>query len=193
MARFSFLDDAATMVDLMERHHERMAALARYTDLVMRSPLALTRGECELIAAYVSALNGCRYCAGAHKAFAESHGVEPALLDALIADLDTAPIAPKMRALLAFCRKLNAEPAKVTDADGTTLREQGWAEAAIEDAIFVTASFNLYNRLMDGYGIAPRSDERNRQRAALIREWGYDFTRYPEGLNRIGSADPETA
>ncbi len=192
MARFSFLTDAATMVDLMERHRERMAALACYTDLVMRTPLALTRGQCELIAAYVSALHGCRYCTGAHKAFAESHGVDPALLDALIADLDTAPVAPQLRALLAFCRKLNAEPAKVTDADVAALRDQGWEEKAIEDAIFVTASFNLYNRLMDGYGIAPRSDERNRQRAALIRKWGYDFTRYPEGLNRIGSVDHES-
>lgn len=189
MARFPFLNDEATMVELMERHPDRMAALARYTDLVMRTPLSLTRAESELIAAYVSALNGCRYCYGAHKAFAESHGVEPALLEALIRDPDTAPVAPRLRALLAFCRKLNAEPAKVVDADVAALRDEGWPDEAIEDAIFITASFNLYNRLMDGYGIAPRPDERNRQRAALIREWGYDFTRYPPGLNRIGSAD----
>ena len=188
MARFSFLPEHATMVELMERHPQRMGALARYTDLVMRTPLALSRADCELIAAYVSALNGCRYCAGAHKAFAESHGVDPQLLDAILTDPDAAPLAPKLKALLAFCRKLTEAPARVSDEDAAALRAAGWPDEAIEDAIFVTASFNLYNRLMDGYGIRARTEAANRARAALIRKWGYDFTRYPEGLNRIGSA-----
>lgn len=188
MARFSFLPEDATMVALMERHPARMAALARYTDLVMRTPLALSRADCELIAAFVSARNGCRYCAGAHKAFAESHGVDPGLLEAILTDLDSAPVAPKLRALLAFCAKLNDAPARMTDEDAAALRAAGWTDEAIEDAIFVTASFNLYNRLMDGYGIHPRTAAANRARAALIRDWGYDFTRYPEGLNRIGAS-----
>ena len=47
---------------------ETAQPLSELTDLLLRGPSTLTRGERELIAAYVSGLNDCRYCTGSHSA-----------------------------------------------------------------------------------------------------------------------------
>ena len=44
--------------------------LSELTEVLLRGPSTLTRGERELIAAYVSALNDCTYCASSHSACA---------------------------------------------------------------------------------------------------------------------------
>ncbi|MFQ5346752.1 MAG: carboxymuconolactone decarboxylase family protein [Rhodothalassiaceae bacterium] len=187
MPHFSFLADGATMAELMARRPDRFAPLARLTDEVMCGPSPLDRGTRELIAAYVSGLNGCRYCFGAHVAFAESHGIDPDLLRALLDDPEKAPVDAPLRALLAFCRKLTDTPSRIVAGDVADLGAAGWSEAAVEDAIAVVALFGLYNRMMDGYGIEPRAAAGNRERAALIRDYGYDFTRYPEDRLMAGS------
>ncbi len=191
MPRFSFLSDDATMVDVMERQRARMVLLGRATEEIMHGPGALDVRTRELIAAWVSGLNGCRYCHESHRVFAEAHGVPEDLLAALLDDLGQAPIDAKDRALLAFCRGLTEAPSRMVDADYEAMRTAGWPDEAIEDAIFVTALFNLYNRLMDGYGMRPRSPEANRERAALIRRYGYDFTRWPARFRRGGREKDE--
>lgn len=180
MPFFSFLDDDATMVDLVARRPGRMALLGKLTDEVMCGPSLLDRGTRELIAAYVSGLNGCRYCHGAHVAFAESHGIDPDLLAALLDDPETAPVDDRLRPLLAYCARLTRTPARLVAADVEAVLAAGWPEEALEDAIAVVSLFALYNRMMDGHGFAPRDREGNRARADLIRRHGYDFTRYPK-------------
>jgi AhpD family alkylhydroperoxidase len=44
--------------------------LSELAEALLRGPGTLTRGERELIAAYVSALNDCRFCASSHSACA---------------------------------------------------------------------------------------------------------------------------
>src|SRR5437867_403462 len=44
--------------------------LNELANVVLRGPSTLSRGERELIAAYVSGLNGCRFCCSSHSAFA---------------------------------------------------------------------------------------------------------------------------
>jgi AhpD family alkylhydroperoxidase len=44
--------------------------LSELCEVLLRGPSTLARGERELIAAYVSALNACRYCASSHSACA---------------------------------------------------------------------------------------------------------------------------
>ncbi|RMF12291.1 MAG: peroxidase [Alphaproteobacteria bacterium] len=193
MPRFPFLSDDANMVDVFERQRARMVPLGRATEAVMHGPSALDVQARELIAAFVSGLNGCRYCHESHRAFAEAHGVPAGLLKALLDDLDHAPVEDDLRALLAFCRKLTETPSRMVDADYEAMRDAGWSDEAIEDAIFVTALFNLYNRLMDGYGMQPRSPDANRRRAELIREYGYDFTRWPAEILRPDSKSERQA
>lgn len=182
MSFFSFLGDAASMFDLHRRHRARMLGICRYTEDVMRAPSALTVGDRELIAAYVSGLNQCRYCHGAHVAFAESHGVDPDMLKAMVDDLGSAGIDQKLVPLLAYCRKLTETPSRLEPADAAAVTAAGWDEEALETAIHVTALFNFYNRLMDGHGIQPRSAELNRARSGFIKQYGYDFSTYPPDM-----------
>ena len=44
--------------------------LGELTEVLLRGPGTLARGERKLIAAYVSALNDCRYCSSSHSACA---------------------------------------------------------------------------------------------------------------------------
>lgn len=191
MPFFDFLSDAANMIDLWRRNPDRMLPICKYTEHVMRSPSPLSRGDRELIAAYVSGLNQCRYCHGSHTAFAQSHGLDPDVLKSILDDLESAPIDGKMIALLKYCRKLTETPARLSPADAQAVKDAGWSEAALEDAVHVTALFNYYNRLMDGHGIAPRSDGALRQRAEFIKQYGYDFSTYPAEMQPIGSAEKD--
>jgi alkylhydroperoxidase family enzyme len=58
--------------------------------------------------------------------------------------------------------QVTREPATVTQADVDRLREHGWDDAAIHDAIQTIAYFNYINRVADAVGV---EDE---------PEWGTD-------------------
>ena len=63
-----------------------------------------------------------------------------------------------MRALCDYAVELTSRPWTVGKADVDQLREQGWDDAAIHDAIQVVAYFNYVNRVADGVGIGPEPD-----------------------------------
>jgi uncharacterized peroxidase-related enzyme len=58
-----------------------------------------------------------------------------------------------VRALCDFAVRVTREPASVAQADVDHLREHGWDDAAIHDAIQVVAYFNYINRVADAVGI----------------------------------------
>lgn len=107
MPLFPSLPEPAHLMDLYARFPENLRPLMGYTDGLLRGEGALSVGERELIATYVSALNACTFCTGAHRAYAEVFGIDGALIDALIADFDTAPVDAKLRPILAYAAKLN--------------------------------------------------------------------------------------
>ena len=55
---------------LLRYRPQTAGPLSELTEVLLRGPSTLTRGERELIAAYVSALNDCRYCSSSHSACA---------------------------------------------------------------------------------------------------------------------------
>src|SRR5260370_1788484 len=128
-------------------------ALIQLHEALMRAESPLTPAQHELIAAYVSGLNACHYCYGVHSRTAEAFGLPAKTLQALVADLDAAPVEPKMRPLLAYARKLTLTPSKMTAADAKTVFDAGWSERALHDAVLTTSLFNFMNRLVDGHGV----------------------------------------
>src|SRR6201991_1850652 len=57
----------------------------------------LTPGERELIAAYTSSLNECKYCASTHGAIAKYQlGGDESVVKAVVADPQKAPVSDKM-------------------------------------------------------------------------------------------------
>jgi alkylhydroperoxidase family enzyme len=73
--------------------------LSELAEVLLRGPGTLTRGERELIAAYVSGLNDCQYCSSSHSACAAAQLPEGmGLVDQVRADASRAPVSGKMNA-----------------------------------------------------------------------------------------------
>jgi len=77
MAIFKSLTDNPDMVEVFRKFNDGLLPLCEYHDIILRGASPLTVGERELLAAYVSGLNACRFCFGAHSAIAESYGIDP--------------------------------------------------------------------------------------------------------------------
>ncbi len=124
----------------------------------MRGPSPLTPGKRELIAGFVSGLNACEFCHGAHTAAAVAFGFPDDLMPQLLDDIDSAPVDDKLKPILKYARKLTTDSAKMTQADADAVFAAGWDENALHDAIAVAARYNLVNRLIHGHGIAADPD-----------------------------------
>ena len=140
---------------------------------LMNGPSPLTPGEREMIAAYVAGLVECRYSYIAHTEAAYAWDIERGLIDRLLDDLDTAPVADKFKPLLAFVKKLSLTPKQMVQADASAVFDAGWDEKALHDAIAVTARMNFMCRLVEGYGFTPMTQERAKERAVERRRFGY--------------------
>ena len=72
----------------------------------------------------------------------------------MLADYRTAPIDDQWKALFAFIERMNAESHTLQPADIAKVKEAGWSEEAIYDAITVCALFNFYNKWIDATGVS---------------------------------------
>jgi len=158
MTYLSSLPEGAVLLDVFRAYPETARPLLDYHQALMRGPSPLSVAERELIAAYVSGLNACRYCHGVHAATAQAFGIGAGTLGALLADVGAAPVAERMKPLLRYARKLTLTPAKITPADAEPVLAAGWEEQALHDAVAVCGLFNLMNRLVEGLGIIAGED-----------------------------------
>src|SRR6516165_11346771 len=90
----------ASLLDLFKAFPETSRPLIEFHEVLLRGPSPFTGAERELIAAYVSGLNRCRYCHGVHTATAERLGVPGGAIAALLAGDPRADIPAKMRPAL---------------------------------------------------------------------------------------------
>ncbi len=70
-------------------------------------------------------------------------------------DLDRAPVSPAERLLLEFVGTLTRHAYRITDEHVQALRDVGWTEAQIAEAVYDGALFNLFVRLADAFDIHP--------------------------------------
>ncbi|MGH7075294.1 MAG: carboxymuconolactone decarboxylase family protein [Stellaceae bacterium] len=105
----------------------------------MRGPSPLTPGERELIAAYVSGVNSCRYCFGSRSSVAKGFGIPESVFAILMDDLDLAPIDARLKPLLRYVRKLTETPSRMTRADADAVYQAGWHDEALLHAVAVCA------------------------------------------------------
>jgi alkylhydroperoxidase family enzyme len=73
---------------------------------------------------------------------------------AVLEDLETAPIEDKLKATLAFLRKVTRAHGDVTADDLRALRAKGITRGQIEDALNVCFAFNVITRLADAFEFA---------------------------------------
>jgi uncharacterized peroxidase-related enzyme len=130
---------------------ERAGPLRLLVETLLRDDNSLSRGERELIAAYVSRLNDCLFCEASHSTFAalQLDGGMP-LVSEVKRDPDEAPISDKLRALLAVAAKVQEGGKSVTDDDIGAARDQGATDLEIHDTVLIAAAFCMFNRYVDG-------------------------------------------
>lgn len=153
MPVFPSIEGEPGLDKVFRRFPHTVMPLLEYHDRLLRDPSPLTVAERELIAAYVSGINSCTYCHGAHVVAARAFGVDPDLFDGLMADLETSSVDSKLKPILAYVGKLTRTPSMMTEADATRVYAEGWDEQALFDAVSVCALFNFMNRIVEGSGI----------------------------------------
>jgi uncharacterized peroxidase-related enzyme len=121
----------------------------------------LTPGERELIAAYTSSLNECKYCANTHGAIAKYQlgGNAAVVQDILHQDVNNAAITDKLKALLGIAAKVQKSGKSVTEDDIASALEQGATDKEIHDTVLIAAVFCMFNRYVDGLATWAPADE----------------------------------
>jgi len=123
------------------------------SSVLLFSDGALGRRRKEMIASYVSTLNACPYCADSHGFFFCVHG-GAALVDAILkGSLDSAEIDAGEKMLLSFVAKVNSASDKIDPGDVQALRNSGWTNEQIAEAVHLAAAFAFFNRLANAFGL----------------------------------------
>ena len=153
MGVFPSVEGEPSLEKVFRRFPHTLPPLLEYHDRLLRDPGPLPVATRELIAAYVSGLNACTYCHGAHVVAAEAFGIDPDLFDGLIFDLGSSEVEEKLKPLLAYVKKLTLTPAMMSDRDAEPVYAAGWSEEALFMAVSICALFNFMNRIIEGSGI----------------------------------------
>jgi len=147
------LPRGASLLDLFKKFPETSEPLIEFHEVLLRGSSPFTEAERELIAAYVSGLNKCRYCSAVHTSTAELLGLSPGSVQTALGDAEMEQIADKMKPVLRYARKLTQRPDSLTKADAEAIFAAGWDETALYHTVAVAALFNFMNRLVEGVGI----------------------------------------
>ena len=164
---------ALGMPEVMKRNPDIAEPFYLLNEAIMRGPSTFTAGQRELIAAYVSALNGCKYCCASHTSVAEAFGISEGLVGELVDDFEAADVEDGVRAALVYAGKLTTDPEDLGDDDVAAFMAAGHDEKALYDVVMVTAMFHMANNIIHGFGIPDQSPERLAQATKRIHEMGY--------------------
>jgi uncharacterized peroxidase-related enzyme len=126
---------------------------------LLRGPSPLSPAERETIAAQVSQLNECEFCARSHAA-AIRH-LDHAAAPAQPAGTHAGPAQPDARltALLAVAGAVVRGGHQVTDELVAAARATGAGDEEIHDTVLVAAAFCMLNRYVDGLGALTPTDQ----------------------------------
>ena len=152
---FSSLPENPSLRDVLLLFPKASNELMAFVEQVMRTESPLSIGQRELLATFVSSLNSCQFCYGAHLAFSRAFGIEDEKLASLLEDIENAAIEEELKPLLRYVKKLTLEPSKIQKKDAEEVFRAGWSELALFDAVQVCSLFNMMNRLVDGTGVKP--------------------------------------
>jgi uncharacterized peroxidase-related enzyme len=144
----------------------------KFTQEAMRGRSTWSVGDRELMAAYVSKVNDCPFCIGAHTATATQAYQDRERVAAVLADLDSAPINEGLRATLGLLGKLTSEGTLSAD-DIRAVLSAGVSPQQIEDALAVGFAFNTTDRLANAFAFDVLSQEGFEAGAKYLLKRGY--------------------
>ncbi|MBO0807333.1 MAG: carboxymuconolactone decarboxylase family protein, partial [Actinobacteria bacterium] len=143
-----------------------------FTHEAMRGPSAWSVGDRELMAAYVSKVNETAFCIAAHTATARRAYQDGGKVQAVLDDLESAPVTEPLRATLRMLGKLTAER-KLSAGDMRDVLAAGVSRQQVEDALAVCVAFNTTDRLADAFGFEVLSPEEFEAGAKFLLKRGY--------------------
>jgi uncharacterized peroxidase-related enzyme len=146
--------------------------MKKFTHEAMRGHSTWSVGDRELMAAYVSRVNDSPFCIGAHTATAARAYGDRERVDAVLADLDSAPIQEGLRATLGMLGKLTSEGTLNPD-DVRAVLSAGVSPQQIEDALAVSFAFNVTDRLANAFAFEVLSQDGFEAGAKYLLKRGY--------------------
>lgn len=147
-------------------------AMKRVTHEAMRGPSAWSVADRELMAAFVSKADRSEFCIRAHSAVAARADGSDARVTAALENLDAAPLAESLRAVLRMLGKLTKEHA-LEAADVRAVLDAGASPEQVRDALAVCFAFNVTNRLADALAFAIPEREAFEAGAKFLLSHGY--------------------
>ncbi len=176
MAHINFNNDLPGIRGPMAYSPETAKPLNDLAEILLRDDNnTLSRGEREMIGAYVSSLNDCFFCQNVHGSMAQHYfGCDMQTIDEIKKDYPSAPISEKLKALLSIAGSVQKGGKYVTEEQIKEARSLGATDKEIHDTVLIAASFCMFNRYVDGLNTwAPQDRELYVKRAAMRAEDGY--------------------
>lgn len=185
------MNDNSTLdlADVLKANPYTVPPLLEYHDRLLRhqeSPFSVA--ERELIAAYVSGLNQCQFCFGAHKIIASTFGFSEEQVQLLFSDIEQSGVDERLLPVLSFVKKLTLTPSKVLDSDRQAIIDAGWQQQAIFDAASICGLFNLMNRIVEGMGVESSAaiQQAQRERHQRVTSEEINLNTYQDYGRKIG-------
>lgn len=176
MAHINLHNDLPGIRGPMAYRPETAKPLNELAEVLLRDDdNTLSRGDRELIGAYVSYLNDCFFCQHVHGAMAQHYmQCDMQFIDRIKQQFTTADIPDKMKSLLAIAAAVQKGGKHVTAELVAKAREQGATDREIHDTVLIAAAFCMFNRYVDGLGTtAPQDRQLYIDRAPQRADEGY--------------------
>lgn len=108
----------------------------------------------EAIALLVSVENGCKMCVDVHKSIAKMLGLSEEKIAKILQGVESVDTDEKGKALLRFCLKASKKDNyKILKEEIDALKEMGYSDVQILEAVAITGYFNYINTLSNVFGL----------------------------------------
>lgn len=155
--------------------------VARMIHQLLRGDSPMSAADRERIAAYVSQVNDCEFCARSHAA--AMHHLELAAHSSAVPAQRAEEPSPLLAALLEIAGAVIRGGHFVTDEKIDAARAAGADDETIHDTVLIAAAFCMVNRYVDGLGaITPTDDEAYDAMGVQMAAYGY-----------VGAAPPNSS
>lgn len=108
----------------------------------------------EAIALLISMENGCKMCVDVHKKIAKMLGLSDERIEEILKGVDAISTTNEEKALLNFCIKASKKDNyKILKSEIDELKEMGYSDVQIIEAVAITGYFNYINTLSNVFAL----------------------------------------
>lgn len=108
----------------------------------------------ESIALLISKENGCKMCVDVHKSISKMLGLSEERINEVLEGVESINTSEAEKALLNFCIKASQkENYKILKAEIDVLKDFGYSDVQILEAVSITGYFNYINTLSNVFGL----------------------------------------